>query len=38
MKDLVSRELEGKETLNFDEFFSIEKEVLIVQILKNPEL
>lgn len=38
MQELVSRRLASKETLNFDEFFGIEKEVLMGQLERNPQL
>ena len=38
MQELVSRRLATKETLNFDEFFGIEKEMLMSQLERNPQL
>lgn len=38
VKDVAIERLDSKDTLDFDEFFAIEKEVLLVQLRKNPQL
>lgn len=37
-KDLLGKKLQNKDTINFDEFFGIEKEVLLTQLKKNPAM
>lgn len=38
VNESISKKLGNRKTLNFDQFFSIEKDILLTQIQKNPKI